>query len=136
MTDPNSQPSPADESPGDRTGTPDEARQADEAQGPSPEGHAPARPERAPAPGQGGTSPPKAAGRDDADDEYETVDIYTAEITCKCGKQIAANAWFCPRCGRVYLMNMLFALVVLAAGFALLNQVVQWVLAWLSRAKR
>ena len=67
-------------------------------------------------------------------DEYEDVDIYTADMACKCGKQIAANAWFCPRCGRPYLVNMLFALVVLATGFALLNQLVQWLLSLVSRS--
>lgn len=66
------------------------------------------------------------------DDEYENVDIYTAEVTCKCGRQIAANAWFCPQCGRPYLVNMLFALIVLATGFALLNQLVKYVLSLLS----
>jgi hypothetical protein len=68
------------------------------------------------------------------DDEYENVDIYTAEVACKCGKQIAANAWFCPQCGRPYLVNMLFALIVLATGFALLNQLVQYVLSLFSRS--
>jgi len=69
---------------------------------------------------------------DATDDEYENVDIYTAEVTCKCGRKIAANAWFCPQCGRPYLVNMLFALIVLATGFALLNQFVKYVLSLLS----
>ena len=64
------------------------------------------------------TIPPPAATQPsstpapDSPDDYEDVDAYTAEIACKCGKQLAANAWFCPRCGRVFLLNMLFALVV------------------------
>lgn len=67
------------------------------------------------------------------EDEYEKIDTYTADITCKCGRSIAANAWFCPQCGRPYLVNMLFALVVLATGFALLNQLVMYLLSLFSR---
>jgi hypothetical protein len=67
-------------------------------------------------------------------DETEEVDNYTAEVACKCGRKIAANAWFCPQCGRVYLLNMLFALVVLATGFALLNQLVLYLLSLFSKS--
>jgi hypothetical protein len=78
---------------------------------------------------------PKAQPADDRPDgeQYEDADIYTADMNCKCGRSIAANAWFCPQCGRPYLVNMLFALVVLATGFALLNQAVQYVIGLFSR---
>ena len=66
-------------------------------------------------------SPPAAKP---ADNEVEEADVYSAEVACKCGRKIAANAWFCPQCGRPYLVNMLFALIVLAMGFSLLNQLV------------
>ena len=69
-----------------------------------------------------------------AKDETEEVDNYSAEVACKCGRKVAANAWFCPQCGRVYLLNMLFALVVLATGFALLNQLVLYVLSLFSKS--
>ena len=76
-------------------------------------------------------SPSKAASPDD----YEDVDAYTAEIACKCGKQLAANAWFCPRCGRVFLLNMLFALVVLGTSFALMTHLVTWLLSFFATHK-
>jgi hypothetical protein len=69
-----------------------------------------------------------AKAKADDDGDLEPVDVYTAEVACKCGKQLAANAWFCPRCGRVYLLNMLFALVVLATSFALMTHLVSWIL--------
>jgi len=70
------------------------------------------------------------------DDEYEPADVYTAEMKCKCGKMIAANAWFCPQCGRPYLVNMLFALIVLATGFALLSHLVQWLLSLVAHGRQ
>lgn len=79
-------------------------------------------------PGKASQAPAKAA-----DDEVEAADVYTAEFTCKCGRKIAANAWFCPQCGRPYLVNMLFALIVLAMGFSLLNQLVLYVFSLFSR---
>jgi hypothetical protein len=86
------------------------------------------------------TTPPDAPespppSKPAASDEYEDVDAYTAEMACKCGKQLAANAWFCPRCGRIFLLNMLFALVVLGTSFALMTHLVTWLLSFFATHK-
>ncbi len=78
---------------------------------------------------------PPPAPKPDSPDDYEDVDAYTAEMACKCGKQLAANAWFCPRCGRIFLLNMLFALVVLGTSFALMTHLVTWLLSFFATHK-
>ena len=130
MTDP--QKSPADRP----EPTPAALGQQADAKPPAPDADQPAAPVALPvAATERNTAQPRKAARDE-EAEYEEADVYTAEMTCKCGKKLAANAWFCPRCGRMFLINMLFALVVLATGFAILNQIVQWLLSWFSQQRR
>ena len=86
-------------------------------------------------PASAGGSAPTGKAPQGQEDEYEEIDLYTAEVSCKCGRKLAANAWFCPRCGRVFLINMLLALVVLATGFALMTQAVQYLLGLLAKVR-